>query len=219
MRVPRPLFVGFVMALSPAAWAQVGEAAWRGEQDAYWAEIEGVFRDSVKSPLPPMDRAGCTGLQRFEADPDYWVQARCKPRQGKDFGMITTTDRRPVHRAVGTLHFTVQGRSMRLTVFQNRELVQRPEYAYHLILPFTDLTNGTETYGGGAVPGPEEAARARRAPGLRSGLQPLLCLWGSLRLPGASPGEPPGSGDRGRREGSGGPLTGVQRRNLPAVPA
>jgi uncharacterized protein (DUF1684 family) len=149
MRVPRPLFLGFVLALSPAAWAQVGEAAWRGEQDAYWAEIEGVFRDSVKSPLPPMDRAGCTGLQRFEADPDYRVQARCKPRQGKDFGMITTTDRRPVHRAVGTLHFTVQGRSMRLTVFQNRELVQRPEYAYHLFLPFTDLTNGTETYGGG----------------------------------------------------------------------
>jgi uncharacterized protein (DUF1684 family) len=34
-------------------------------------------------------------------------------------------------------------------VYQNIELVKKPGYEKHLFIPFNDLTNGKETYGGG----------------------------------------------------------------------
>lgn len=144
-----------VLAWSCASWvvggafAQIADPAWTSGLEAHWATIEATFQDSASSPLSPELRASFNGLDRFEPDPGYRVMARFKARQGKDFGMPTTTDRLPVYRAVGTLHFTLGGKNLRLTVYQNRELVLRASYENHLFLPFTDLTNGEETYGGG----------------------------------------------------------------------
>jgi uncharacterized protein (DUF1684 family) len=137
-----------------AAWclmigACAQDPAWRDSLDAYWARIDAEYADPAHSPLLPEDRAAFTALERFTPDPAHVVQARFKARQGKVFGMRTTTDRIPQYQAVGTLRFMLQGRKCRLTVYRNIELSKRPEYADHLFLPFTDLTNGEETYGGG----------------------------------------------------------------------
>ena len=50
---------------------------------------------------------------------------------------------------MGRLVFRLQGRTFKLPVYQNVELSMQPEYVNYLFLPFTDRTNGAETYGGG----------------------------------------------------------------------
>jgi uncharacterized protein (DUF1684 family) len=125
------------------------DAGWATELEAYWAKIEAQFRDPAKSPLPEADRATFQGLERFAPDERYLLKARFKARVGKDFAMPTTTERRPTYRSMGRLVFKLDGRRMQLTVYQNIDLVKDPAHADHLFVPFTDLTNGESTYGGG----------------------------------------------------------------------
>lgn len=127
----------------------VMDAGWTAELEAYWAGIEEQFRDPAKSPLPEADRATFQGLERFAPDARYLVSARFKARPGKEFAMPTTTDRTPTYRSMGRLVFKLDGRRMQLTVYQNSDLVKDPAYVDHLFVPFTDLTNGESTYGGG----------------------------------------------------------------------
>lgn len=49
----------------------------------------------------------------------------------------------------GTLSFTIKGKKLSLKIFQNTALLDNPEYKDHLFLPFTDKTNGNDTYDGG----------------------------------------------------------------------
>ena len=39
--------------------------------------------------------------------------------------------------------------NLKLNIYQNHRLRKMEKYRNHLFLPFTDLTNGEETYGGG----------------------------------------------------------------------
>ena len=63
--------------------------------------------------------------------------------------MRTSTDRVPVYTDIGTLQFRLNGRKCRLHVYRNVELVRQEAYRDHLFVPFTDLTNGSGSYGGG----------------------------------------------------------------------
>lgn len=49
----------------------------------------------------------------------------------------------------GTLHFKLNGSVLRLTLFQNEQLMSDTAYKDYLFLPFTDSTSGGESYGGG----------------------------------------------------------------------
>ncbi len=139
----------FVLCLTTAVQAQPSGTAWRDSLDAYWARINAEYTDTAHSPLLPQDRATFSALERFPPDPGYVVQARFKAREGRAFGMRTTTDRLPQFQAVGRLIFTLQGRKCQLTVYRDIALSKKPEYANYLFLPFTDLTSGEESYGGG----------------------------------------------------------------------
>jgi uncharacterized protein (DUF1684 family) len=134
-------------------WAGVlpaqDEAAWRDSLAAYWAHIEAGFREPGHSPLSPDDRARFSGLERYAPDARYRVKARYKAKEGSPFSMRTTTDRTPQYVAVGVLHFKLMGVKERLTVYRNVDPGRKPGYEQHLFVPFTDLTNGAETYGGG----------------------------------------------------------------------
>ena len=47
------------------------------------------------------------------------------------------------------LKFEIKGQPMQLTVYRSTRLATIPAYKDYLFLPFTDDTNGKETYGGG----------------------------------------------------------------------
>jgi uncharacterized protein (DUF1684 family) len=125
------------------------DAAWRDSLSAYWVRIEAGFREPDRSPLTPDDRARFTGLERYAPDTRFRIKARFRAKEGAPFGMRTTTDRTPEYVAVGVLHFKLLGVKERLTVYRNIDPGRKPGYEQHLFVPFTDLTNGEGTYGGG----------------------------------------------------------------------
>lgn len=129
--------------------AQTEERAWADSLSAYWERINADYRDAEHSPLLEKDLEHFVQLERFAPDARFRVQASYRPMVGKPFGMKTTTDRLPQYQAVGQLRFTVAGKKERLTVFRNIDLAKKPGYEDYLFVPFTDLTNGEETYGGG----------------------------------------------------------------------
>lgn len=63
--------------------------------------------------------------------------------------MKTTTERLPVYDKYGTLTFELDDKTYKLSVYQSHSLRNNKKYKNYLFLPFTDLTNGNETYGGG----------------------------------------------------------------------
>ena len=64
--------------------------------------------------------------------------------------METSTARRPLYRKYGELRFMLNGQALRLSVYQNQELLNVPDLEDYLFVPFTDLTNGKGSYGGGS---------------------------------------------------------------------
>jgi len=47
------------------------------------------------------------------------------------------------------LKFSLEGQTLTLNVYESVELSKKAGYEDYLFIPFTDLTNGDETYGGG----------------------------------------------------------------------
>lgn len=139
-----------LVLLCLASWRAGAQAdPWADSLQAYWDRINTEYRDPEHSPLLPEDRMHFTQLERFQPDERFRVMATFKSKSGEPFGMPTTTDRRPQYEAVGLLRFKLRGRKEHLTVYRNIELSKRAEHVNYLFIPFTDLTNGETTYGGG----------------------------------------------------------------------
>ena len=120
------------------------------EAREYQEKLDSEYADPKESPLEKKDLKVFKGLDFFEIDPDYIVKADfVRTPSESPFTMKTSTDRLPVYVKYGELYFTLKGENFKLNVYQNQELVQDPEYFDYLFLPFTDLTKGDITYGGG----------------------------------------------------------------------
>lgn len=86
----------------------------------------------------------------FPIDLDYRVEAKLEVANGMPFfAMKTTTSRYSTERIYGYVIFTLAGREFRLPVYQSKDLMATTEYADYLFFPFSDETNGKQTYGGG----------------------------------------------------------------------
>lgn len=108
------------------------------------------YADAKESPLMKEDLAEFKGLDFFPIDAAYIVTAKfVKSKNEKVFQMKTSTSRLPEYKKYGELHFTLNGKELKLNVYQNMDLIQRESYEDYLFLPFSDLTNGKESYIGG----------------------------------------------------------------------
>ena len=80
----------------------------------------------------------------------YVVQAQLlRDSTSRPFAMETSTAHRPLYRKYGELRFVLNGQPQRLAVYQSVDLLNRPGFEDYLFVPFTDLTNGHGSYGGG----------------------------------------------------------------------
>ena len=114
------------------------------------ADRDREYKDPKQSPLGPGDIAGFKGLFYFKVAPGYRVQARfVRTPDEKKFGMPTTTGRTRIYLKYGELKFVIAGQVQTLSVYQSESLSKTEKYKNHLLIPFTDPTNGKETYGGG----------------------------------------------------------------------
>lgn len=113
-------------------------------------ELNSFYADTSQSPLIKEDRVVFKGLDFYPINTEYRIKAKfVRTPNEKPFKMLTTTERRPDYIKFGEVRFSLMGKQFKLNIYQNIQLVQKPGFEKHLFLPFTDLTNGEETYGGG----------------------------------------------------------------------
>lgn len=114
------------------------------------AKLDEKFKTPHSSPLSDIGRSGFDGLNYFPVDTLFKVNASLERTPDEQpFLMATTTDRKNKEVKYGILHFMIHGKKLQLSVFRDLELNNKEGYKDYLFLPFTDETNGSETYGGG----------------------------------------------------------------------
>jgi uncharacterized protein (DUF1684 family) len=72
-----------------------------------------------------------------------------KKENSKWFWMNTSGNTKQQYRVYGIIRFNVHDTTVALHIYQLRSLMSSEKYKELLFIPFTDLTSGRETYGGG----------------------------------------------------------------------
>jgi uncharacterized protein (DUF1684 family) len=72
-----------------------------------------------------------------------------KVNDTKGFIMKTSGTKTPQYFKYGILTFTIDRKELQLTVYQSEQLMKDDKYRNYLFVPYTDLTSGNKSYGGG----------------------------------------------------------------------
>ena len=113
-------------------------------------DLTSSFRDPETSPLTAEAQKSFVALDFYPIDTNFRVEAKfIRTPMEVPFEMPTTTERRPLYVKYGEVYFQLEGREFRMNIYQNLELISKPEYVDYLFVPFTDLTNGKGSYSGG----------------------------------------------------------------------
>jgi len=108
------------------------------------------FMTKGESPLTETDRKHFKGLEFFNIDLNYRVEAVLKRTPNElPFAVGTSSGKTKYLIKYGVLHFTIAAKKMQLAVYQSKQLLNNPKYFDYLFLPFTDETNAKTTYGAG----------------------------------------------------------------------
>ena len=117
---------------------------------AFQEDLNAEFKNPDESPLSAAERKEFNGLPFFSIDEKYKVLAKFEKLPPRSlFQMKTTANSIKDYDVYGVLTFTLEGKEFRLNVYQSHILRTQEKYQDYLFLPFTDMTNGEETYGGG----------------------------------------------------------------------
>lgn len=133
----------FLILSSPFCFAQTEDllAASKTVQE----ELNEHFLNPETSILREEDFEHFTGLEFYPLDSKYIVEAKfIRTPDEKPFLMPTTTERLPEYVKVGEAHFVLQNTDVVLNLYKPTEIEED-----YLFLPFTDLTSGDGSYGGG----------------------------------------------------------------------
>ena len=129
------------------AFAQTDDQKWLDEIATHRLKQETEFKDPEKSPLSKEQIAGFTGLKYYAPDLKYRVRGKfTKNEKPVLFKMKTTTSRLPGYLKYGEVTFEIDSQRYTLEVYQSPEISLQPEYKNYLFIPFTDETNGHDTY-------------------------------------------------------------------------
>jgi uncharacterized protein (DUF1684 family) len=103
------------------------------------------FRSRTNSPFEEADRRSFKNLVYYEPNLAYRVKAKLEELEKKDtLHMPMTNGSTEPYIPYAVAHFELEGQPQRLTLYKK---VKEEEET--LFVPFTDKTNGFETYGGG----------------------------------------------------------------------
>lgn len=88
-----------------------------------------------------------THIQFYSVDKEYRVEADFKAATKSDWLTFKTSGTKTkIFKLYGTLSFALNGKPYQLNIYESQELMMNEEYRNYLFLPFTDVTNGSETY-------------------------------------------------------------------------
>ena len=139
-----------LLLLSSSLFAQESKKDFKAEVKKHQTEMNTEFSSEDHSPLLEKDRIEFKKLDFFKPNQAFKVTATFKRTPDEEvFKMKTSTERAPEYVKYGEVTFTLDGKEYKLNIYQNVKLVEKEEYKDYLFMPFTDLTNGESTYGGG----------------------------------------------------------------------
>jgi len=105
------------------------------------------FKESENSPLDRKERKNFTGLNYYEPNPAYKLEADLQPFDIKDvIEMPTSTGTQKRYQKFGYISFTLMDIQHKLLLLKPME---RGTPNHLFFLAFTDETSGRETYGAG----------------------------------------------------------------------
>lgn len=108
------------------------------------------YQNPESSPLGERGVADFKGHKFFPVDLGLRVWAKVEVlKNEKSFLMKTSGPKTPEYRKFLKLTFSIDDSTYFLYAYQNVALAQKEGNKDYLFLPFTDKTNGFETYGGG----------------------------------------------------------------------
>lgn len=148
------LLYNFSDTQAPAATPETA-AAYVSQVRQARAQKDAAFRTAASSPIPAAQRAAFGGLRYFKPNAAYRVVARLvRAAAPAPLPLALTGGSADAYVRWGTAEFELGGRAQKLT------LLQKQGETKELFVPFTDPTNGEQTYGGGRfldlpVPAPE----------------------------------------------------------------
>ena len=137
-----------LLFITSGIYAQNSEAI--KEIKAHQEKQNTQFITKGESPLTEEDRKHFKGLEFFDIDLTYRVEAKFKRTPNEEaFAVGTSSGKTKFLIKYGVLNFSVKGKNLTLAVYQSPGLLSNPLYKDYLFLPFNDLSNGNTTYGGG----------------------------------------------------------------------
>ena len=117
---------------------------------AFQDQINSEYADAKQSPLLEKDLKNFDSLDFYPISEKFFVLAKfMRTPDEKPFEMPTTTARKPMYVKYGEAHFSIDGKLFKLNIYQSQDLKKIEKYKNSLFLPFTDLTSGVDSYGGG----------------------------------------------------------------------
>ena len=120
------------------------------EIEAHQASENEHFLNKEKTILSAEDFEHFSSLEFYPIDLKYRVKAKfIRTPTELPFLMPTTTDRLPEYVKYGEAHFNIDGKEFKLALYQSTAAYDEAGYEDYLFLPFTDLTSGDGSYGGG----------------------------------------------------------------------
>ena len=106
--------------------------------------------DFLKNSSSPLKKEDFEYLRFYEPNEKFKVACEfVATKRGKPFEVPTSSGQTATYTKFGELKFKIDGKSYKLAVYQSLRLRNVPQYRDYLFIPFKDLTNGKESYGGG----------------------------------------------------------------------
>jgi hypothetical protein len=140
-----------VLLLLVAGFSLQSPAQCEKKAEKFRKALNKQFRGAKHSPLTEEDRADFDHLEFYAYNPELCVVAKWVPTPNEEaFEMPTSNvERSKSYAKYGELHFEIRGREMKINVYQRQKDDIPRKYKNHLFIPFTDLTSGFDSYGGG----------------------------------------------------------------------
>ena len=148
------IFAGLIFGLSTAGTLQAQTFYGTEDVSEFREGRDKEFRNRDESPLLDADFEKFAGLNYFEATDEFRVPAKFTETPDEKYFLMPTSSGKSVkYKKAGILTFKIGEGEFSLTAYRSEKTETDPEwnrkYGHAFFIPFKDLTNGGETYGGG----------------------------------------------------------------------
>jgi len=118
--------------------------------DSVWEARQAKLEQLGKDPTSPLTAEDIPHIHYYDPDSTFRVEAHVERLFNESsFRMPTSDGTSKEYIRYARARFHLQGEARELVLYRSFDLFANPIYRDHLFLPFTDSTNGNETYGGG----------------------------------------------------------------------